>query len=361
MEETGQLSIRTESIFSRIEYVHSFSAWQYGYSEYLRLHPLDDAYAVNIRNSPTFEENNRDWRPQYSFVNLHEIAQQCVDIGAPANKKEQFVSRVLNSRNHRTHVVIAIAAPDVGRVVWRIMAREPPTLPFPLYFPPPSFVNAWTLLGLQSGLILKMWRHLVRGDSDMNASIVWNMLSGGVVLYPDLGVAAAENFFERIRAGEDVDDGEVLAFKRDLLVFPRVFGGGAPTLSEERTLGYLTGMANQQIIISQRLTPRIRAAAEERGYSIRTGVSLGWLDEIVAPLAPGAPTPRIFWAPWHGPASVPCSHAACVASNPETSEDFTKLQRCARCKRAFYCSQECQRAAWPTHRSVCVAPQSENN
>lgn len=30
--------------------------------------------------------------------------------------------------------------------------------------------------------------------------------------------------------------------------------------------------------------------------------------------------------------------------------------KCSRCQEVHYCSVECQRKAWPTHRAVCVAP-----
>ncbi len=32
------------------------------------------------------------------------------------------------------------------------------------------------------------------------------------------------------------------------------------------------------------------------------------------------------------------------------------LRACSRCLVVYYCSRDCQRAAWPEHRNVCVSP-----
>lgn len=47
--------------------------------------------------------------------------------------------------------------------------------------------------------------------------------------------------------------------------------------------------------------------------------------------------------------SAACSHCA------RGAEDGT-LQRCGKCRLAFYCSPECQRANWDAHKAQCRAP-----
>lgn len=34
-------------------------------------------------------------------------------------------------------------------------------------------------------------------------------------------------------------------------------------------------------------------------------------------------------------------------------KEFPELKRCSQCKRTYYCSSECQKADWKSHKSVC--------
>lgn len=42
-----------------------------------------------------------------------------------------------------------------------------------------------------------------------------------------------------------------------------------------------------------------------------------------------------------------------VCRNPECTK-MTELKNCSRCKRAKYCSKECQRKDWKEHKPLCV-------
>jgi MYND finger len=44
---------------------------------------------------------------------------------------------------------------------------------------------------------------------------------------------------------------------------------------------------------------------------------------------------------------------ACISCRREKAEDGSGLQNCARCHRVKYCSRECQRADWKTHKNAC--------
>eukprot|EP00457_Paulinella_chromatophora_P015188 gb/GEZN01015758.1/.p1 GENE.gb/GEZN01015758.1/~~gb/GEZN01015758.1/.p1 ORF type:complete len:138 (+),score=24.71 gb/GEZN01015758.1/:58-471(+) len=43
----------------------------------------------------------------------------------------------------------------------------------------------------------------------------------------------------------------------------------------------------------------------------------------------------------------------CNSCSTQTSWEKS---RCSRCKRAFYCSVDCQRKDWPAHKENCVVP-----
>lgn len=54
-----------------------------------------------------------------------------------------------------------------------------------------------------------------------------------------------------------------------------------------------------------------------------------------------------------------CGHCGAVGGvrrhGAAAASGTVALRRCSACKEAAYCSPECQRAAWPEHRSACKA------
>lgn len=111
--------------------------------------------------------------------------------------------------------------------------------------------------------------------------------------------------------------------------------------------------------------------AKMRTASTSEGV-LKLLDELcpcdcLAPLlakpeaTAGAPmkvTPADATAPTSSThaCSSGCEHAVEHAVCDECKKPAASMKRCARCKSARYCSMECQRHAWPAHKTSCVAP-----
>lgn len=53
---------------------------------------------------------------------------------------------------------------------------------------------------------------------------------------------------------------------------------------------------------------------------------------------------------------TPCDMTAqrrCECASCQAQSAGAKLKRCARCKEVFYCSVQCQRRSWTTHRACC--------
>ena len=46
--------------------------------------------------------------------------------------------------------------------------------------------------------------------------------------------------------------------------------------------------------------------------------------------------------------------SAAGGSGQQDADDCCTLKSCSRCRRVEYCSKECQTAAWPEHKKVCV-------
>ena len=46
--------------------------------------------------------------------------------------------------------------------------------------------------------------------------------------------------------------------------------------------------------------------------------------------------------------------SAAGGSGQQDADDCCTLKSCSRCRRVEYCSKECQAAAWPEHKKVCV-------
>ncbi|TCD63310.1 hypothetical protein EIP91_005691 [Steccherinum ochraceum] len=62
-----------------------------------------------------------------------------------------------------------------------------------------------------------------------------------------------------------------------------------------------------------------------------------------------SPETRSWWMP-SGSGSSSSACAQCGAQKGSVGEE---LLRCSRCKDAYYCSKDCQKVAWKSHKSIC--------
>jgi len=72
------------------------------------------------------------------------------------------------------------------------------------------------------------------------------------------------------------------------------------------------------------------------------------LDQVKMAFVPNDECVRLIEEALNPKGNAPLKCAVCRAPADK---------RCARCKSAAYCSQECQRKDWKTHKATCVASQ----
>lgn len=54
--------------------------------------------------------------------------------------------------------------------------------------------------------------------------------------------------------------------------------------------------------------------------------------------------------------AVRCDAMGCGKAQEDLADD-TKLQRCGKCREAFYCGKECQTTHWMEHKKSCKTPE----
>lgn len=87
------------------------------------------------------------------------------------------------------------------------------------------------------------------------------------------------------------------------------------------------------------------------------------LEEVAASAkqaaAESGPAPQARAGPpqWELAAAEVRALAAHVCAHcGEKPEEGGKLMKCAACKAAYFCGRDCQRAAWQSHKRLCVVP-----
>ena len=55
-----------------------------------------------------------------------------------------------------------------------------------------------------------------------------------------------------------------------------------------------------------------------------------------------------------------CDNSEIVCTRCLTKGSLTSLHRCTGCKSSSYCSKDCHRLYWPSHKQLCKSIQSQN-
>lgn len=84
-------------------------------------------------------------------------------------------------------------------------------------------------------------------------------------------------------------------------------------------------------------------------YAVRAAISPAWW----APFAESMYRPDTGGGGSAGVKSRPPSGQGCATCGKTERKDGAKLLNCARCMKVKYCSRECQRADWKTHKGAC--------
>jgi len=129
-----------------------------------------------------------------------------------------------------------------------------------------------------------------------------------------------------------------------------------------------TGAARARALAAARAAAEEHAAtARALGSADQARIAAEVLADVRAAEGGGAPAPRDEAADTAAPAVVRSAGGATISLEPATRRCYrggcvhgaraegVELFKCARCTRVYYCGAACQRAAWPSHRELCVA------
>jgi ankyrin repeat protein len=106
--------------------------------------------------------------------------------------------------------------------------------------------------------------------------------------------------------------------------------------------------ADVNVVTHYGLTPLMTASVFEHKMIAKYLIKHGANPQASSNFGTAADASDLFGAPAHQTAYLEakahCAHPGCTGAG---------LQKCTGCKRARYCSQQCQVAHWPAHKAEC--------